>query len=68
MDASQGPLSRVKRDAALHDLRIQALVFKFFLAPRTSEKTALVAIELEVDFENSRQLGFMKGHLLRLTI
>jgi hypothetical protein len=62
MDASQGPLSRVERDAALHDFGIQALVFKFLLALGAREKTAFVAIELEVDLENSRQLGLMKGH------
>ena len=62
MDASQRPLSRVKRDAALHDFRIQALVFKFLLAPGAREKTAIVAIEFEVDLDNSRQLGLMKGH------
>jgi hypothetical protein len=62
MDASQGPLSRVERDAALHDFGIQALVFKFLLAPGAREKTAIVAIEFEADLENSRQLGLMKNH------
>ena len=66
MDASQRPLLRVIRDAALHDSGIQALGLKFLLAPRARKKTALIAIELEVDFENSRQLGLTKGRL-RLT-
>jgi hypothetical protein len=44
MHASQRPFSGVERDIALHEFGIQSFLFKFLLAPRTREKTALVLL------------------------
>ena len=62
MDATQRSLPRVEGNAALRQLRIQSMGFKFFLAPASRKQTALVGFGLDVNLENALQLGFMKDH------
>src|ERR1700679_2541456 len=62
MHAAQRPLSRVEGNAALHQLGIQLVAFKFFLAPASRKQTALVGFGLDVNLETALQLGFTKDH------
>ena len=39
------------------------MTFKLLLAPGARKKSTLVSLGLEVNFENPRQLGFVKDHM-----
>ena len=52
MHAAQRSLSMVERDVALRQIGIEAVSFKFPPAPRARKKTALVVLDLDVNFED----------------
>ena len=62
MHATQSSLSNIEGDVTLHHPRVQSMTFEFFLAPTASKEAAGIVERLKPDFENPRQLGFMKDH------
>jgi hypothetical protein len=53
VNTAKRSLSRVKRNTALHEIRIQPLTFEFLPAPAARKKSALVVLGLEVNLKNS---------------
>jgi hypothetical protein len=56
VDPTKRPLPGVERNAALHQLGIQFVALKFFLAPSARKEPALVGLGLELNLETSGSL------------
>ncbi len=63
MHPSQSPFAGIERDAALYELRIEAVNFDFFLAPDAGKETAVVMVGLGFNFKYLWQLSFVKEHI-----
>ena len=60
MKATQRALSRVERNAALHQPGIQPVALEFLLAPRARKEAALIPMGLNVNLKRAGYLGFLK--------
>jgi len=55
MHSPKRSLPQIQRDAALHQMSVEPVIFKFLLAPRSGKETTLVRIWLKMNLEYTRQ-------------
>jgi hypothetical protein len=61
--AAQRSLSLVERNVALHHSGVKPAILEFLLTPAARKETSAVLGWLEVNFENTGQLGFLESHV-----
>ena len=58
----------VRRQVALDDLWVEAMIRKFVHTKRARKKTTLILITLEVDGERTAERGLNKNHFGKITL
>src|SRR5262249_13381748 len=66
VNSPQRSLALVEGNAALHELRVERVLFELFAAPCARKKAALIMLAVRINFKDTVKLSLLKNHGLRL--